>query len=132
MMRGLSSLCKNHWGRIVRKQNFGFQTRTTTNQAVQQLEMARYWKFWIKEVEVLFNPSRENKSTDQLRSVTAKLICVFVFAYAKRLFSHDAAHFLSITWASLYPLKLYSGPDNKRFLCNHYHFFKKLCVVAIY
>ena len=24
-------------------------------------------------------------------SVTAKLICVFVFAYAKRLFSHDAA-----------------------------------------
>ena len=27
-------------------------------------------------------------------AVTAKLICVFVFAYAKRLFSHDAAHFL--------------------------------------
>ena len=25
-------------------------------------------------------------------AVTAKLICVFVFAYAKRLFSHDAAH----------------------------------------
>ena len=24
---------------------------------------------------------------------TAKLICVFVFAYAKRWFSHDAAHF---------------------------------------
>ena len=26
-------------------------------------------------------------------TVTAKLICVFVFAYAKRWFSHDAAHF---------------------------------------
>ena len=25
-------------------------------------------------------------------AVTAKLICVFVFAYAKHLFSHDAAH----------------------------------------
>ena len=25
-------------------------------------------------------------------AVTAKLICVFVFAYAKSLFSHDAAH----------------------------------------
>ena len=25
-------------------------------------------------------------------AVTAKLICVFVFAYAKRWFSHDAAH----------------------------------------
>ena len=31
-------------------------------------------------------------------AVTAKLICVFVFAYAKRWFSHDAAHiFLSKT-----------------------------------
>ena len=28
-------------------------------------------------------------------SVTAKLICVFVFAYAKRLVSHDAAHIYS-------------------------------------
>ena len=26
-------------------------------------------------------------------AVTAKLICVFVFAYAKSWFSHDAAHF---------------------------------------
>ena len=26
-------------------------------------------------------------------AVTAKLICVFVFAYAKSRFSHDAAHF---------------------------------------
>ena len=25
-------------------------------------------------------------------AVTAKLICVFVFAYAKRWFSHDTAH----------------------------------------
>ena len=25
-------------------------------------------------------------------AVTAKLICVFVFAYAKSLFSHDEAH----------------------------------------
>ena len=25
-------------------------------------------------------------------AVTAKLICVFVFAYAKNLFSYDAAH----------------------------------------
>ena len=29
-------------------------------------------------------------------AVTAKLICVFVFAYAKRLFSHDAAHILPV------------------------------------
>ena len=28
-------------------------------------------------------------------AVTAKLICVFVFAYAKSRFSHDEAHYLS-------------------------------------
>ena len=27
--------------------------------------------------------------------VTAKLICVFVFAYAKSRFSHDVAHFIN-------------------------------------
>ena len=34
-------------------------------------------------------------------AVTAKLICVFVFAYANRWFSHDAAHFFSssLYWA---------------------------------
>ena len=29
-------------------------------------------------------------------AVTAKLICVFVFAYAKSRFSHDTAHFPKI------------------------------------
>ena len=33
----------------------------------------------------------ENKGADQLRRVTAKLICSFVFAYANCWFSHDAA-----------------------------------------
>ena len=32
-------------------------------------------------------------------AVTAKLICVFVFAYAKRWFSHDAAHLNMVTTA---------------------------------
>ena len=34
-------------------------------------------------------------------AVTAKLICVFVFAYAKSRFSHDAAHLVktkSMRW----------------------------------
>ena len=35
--------------------------------------------------------SSENKGADQL-AVTGKLICVFVFAYADCLFSHDKAH----------------------------------------
>ena len=43
-------------------------------------------------------------------AVTAKLICVFVFAYAKSRFSHDAAHIrwtmdrciLEFSWESLH------------------------------
>ena len=35
----------------------------------------------------------ENKGADKLRG-TAKLICVFVFAYADCWFSHEAAHFV--------------------------------------
>ena len=40
-------------------------------------------------------PSSENKGAYQLRGyreATAKLICVFVFAYADCWFSHGAAH----------------------------------------
>ena len=66
-----------------------FLTRSDTNQSVPLLEMARGLKFCVYEEEVLYYPSSENKGADQL---TAKLICVFVFAYAKRWFSHDAVH----------------------------------------
>ena len=47
---------------VVRKRSSGFPTRSNTNWAVQP------------------------------QKVTAKLICIFVFAYAKSRFSHDAAH----------------------------------------
>ena len=51
-------------------------------------------------MEGLYYPCSENKGADQLRGdreaglrlcVTAELVCVFVFAYAKNRFSHDAA-----------------------------------------
>ena len=54
-----------------------FPTRSVTNRAVQSLNMARGLKFRIQKVEGLYY-----------------LICVFVFAYAKSLFSHDAAHMI--------------------------------------
>ena len=38
--------------------------------------------------------SSENKGADQLHSVTAKLICAFVFAYADCWFSHAAAQIM--------------------------------------
>ena len=77
--------------RDVRKPTFWFPTWSNTNQAVQLQKMARGLIFWIKEVEGLYYPSSENKGADQLCGYP-KLICVFVFAYAKCWFSHDAAH----------------------------------------
>ena len=43
-------------------------------------------------------------------AVTAKLICVFVFAYAKSRFSHDAAHFI-FNWKN--PIKISYMSYNK-------------------
>ena len=62
-----------------------------TNQAVLSLNMARGLKFRIQKVEGLYYPCSENKGADQLRGY--RLICVFVFAYAKCRFSHEEAHF---------------------------------------
>ena len=86
----------------------GFPTRSNTNRALQSLNMARGLKFQIHKVEGLYYPCSENKGADQLRgtirvaktkalisfAVTAKLICVFVFAYTKIRFCHDEAHIL--------------------------------------
>ena len=51
----------------MRKPTFWFPTWSDTNQAVQPMKMARGLKFCIKEVEVLYYPSSENKDADQLR-----------------------------------------------------------------
>ena len=69
------------------------ETRSDTNWAAKPQKMARGLKFRIKEVEGLYYQYSENKDADQLR-VTAKLICIFVFAYAKSRFSQDAAQFM--------------------------------------
>ena len=69
---------------VLRKPVFGV---SDTNRAAQSLNMARDLKFQFKVEEVFYFPGSENKGTDQLQ-VTAKLICVFVFVYAKKRFSH--------------------------------------------
>ena len=51
----------------MRKPTMWILTRSYTNQPVQPLEMARSWKFCIKEVEGLYYPSSENKGADQRR-----------------------------------------------------------------
>ena len=80
----------NNLSRVMRKPTFWFQTWSDTNRAVQPQKMARgfgFRKYWDCSIRVA--------KTKALISfaVTAKLICVFVFAYAKRWFSRDAAQF---------------------------------------
>ena len=80
----------------MRKPVFRFPTTSHTNRAVQPHKMARGLKFRIKEVEGLYYLCSANKGADQLRGSacfadTAKLFCVFVFAYAKSRFSRDMA-----------------------------------------
>ena len=79
--------------RPVRPWSSGFPTRSATNRAVLSQKMARGLKFRIYEVEELYYPCSENKGADRC-VVTVQLICVFVFAYAKKRFSHNEAHFI--------------------------------------
>ena len=77
----------------MRKPTMWFLTRSDTNQALQPLQMARGLKFWIKEVEVLYYPSSENKGADQLcgyREADLRLC----FRMCRLWFSHDAAQLL--------------------------------------
>ena len=64
-------------------------TRSDTNQAVQQLEMARGLKF-------VFRKKRDStiKVAKTKVMISFAVTCIFVFAYAERWFSHDAAHLL--------------------------------------
>ena len=80
--------------------------KTNILRAVQSQKMARGLKFGIKKEEERYYLCSENKGADQLRGyregnheadLRLKLICVFVFAYAKRWFSHDAAHLFQLS-----------------------------------
>ena len=73
----------------MRKPTFWFPTWTDTNQAQLQ-KMARGLKLRIRKVEGLYYLCSETKCADQ-HAITAKLICIFVFEYAKRWFSYGAA-----------------------------------------
>ena len=67
-------------------------------------------------------------------AVTAKLICVFVFVYAKSRFSHDAAPFIYIHTCTMYicnDVFLCSGYISKRKLAFNLTTIKELIVEAM-
>ena len=66
---------------------------------MQSLNIARGLKFRIQKVEGLYYSCSKNKGADQFAvtfAITAKLICIFVFALTKIRFSHDAAHLMYV------------------------------------
>ena len=63
-----------------------------TNRAAQPHKMARSLKFHRKKRDCTIYVAKIKALISF--AVTAKLICVFVFAYAKSWFSHDAAHLI--------------------------------------
>ena len=77
----------------MRKPTFLFPTRSDTNQA-QAVQHRR----WLEACNFGFRKERDCTihvaKTKALISFafTAKLICIFVFAYAKNRFSHNEAH----------------------------------------
>ena len=89
------------------KPTMWFPNRSDTNLVVQAQEQARSLKFCSYVEEELYCPSSENKGADQLRGVTAKLICAFVFTYADCWFSHEAAHMFDIDISQNIRLLLY-------------------------
>ena len=85
-----------------------FPTRSDTNQAVQSHKQARSLKFRTQR-----KCSIRVAKTKALISfaVTAKLICVFVFAYADCWFSHEDDEAAHIMHRNCFNMKL--TPTNK-------------------
>ena len=75
----------------MRKPTFWSPTWSDKNQAVQLQKMARGLNFGFRKYRDCTIYVAKTKALISF-AVTAKLICVFVLAYAKRWFSHDAAH----------------------------------------
>ena len=73
-----------------------FLTRTDTNRHVQPLKMARGLAIRIPgsrstRVEELFYYEANTRALIS-SAVTVQLVCSFIFAYAKSMFSFDKAH----------------------------------------
>ena len=77
--------------RVMRKPTFWFPTWSDTNDAVQLQKMVRGLKFEFRKKRDHTIYVAKTKALISF-AVIAKLICIFVFAYAKRWFSHDGAH----------------------------------------
>ena len=74
------------WAAMQENRSSGFPTRSDTNRPVQLQNMARSLKFRIRKKGNCTIPLAKTKA------LTAQVICIFVFVWAKIWFSHDMAH----------------------------------------
>ena len=79
------------WAATWKNQQCGIWLGLTQTRLYSHWRWLEAWNFGF-----IYYPSSENKGADQLRLPRSWLICVFVFAYAKRWFSHEAAHMLGV------------------------------------
>ena len=79
----------------------------TTTQDGKKLEIS-----YLGSRGIIYYLCSVNKGADQL-SGTAKLICVFVFAYAKSRFSHNEAHLVFSSDKTNQSAKLYQNQSEK-------------------
>ena len=87
-----------HLSMCMRKSTILVLTWYGTNQPVQSQKQAIVLKFWI------FKKKKRNCTICVAKTkavisftVTVKLVCAFIFAYANCWFSHAAAHLVNIT-----------------------------------
>ena len=95
-----SKYCCNDLGRDVRKPVFGvFDQVPTQTRLYSHRRWLETWNFGFGKQRYCTIQVAKTKALISF-AVTAKLICVFVFAYAKIRFSHVAAHFIkAASWS---------------------------------
>ena len=87
------------WATTSENRSSGFPTRSDTNRAAySHRRWLETWNFGFRKQRDCTIQVAKTKALISF-AVTAKLICVFVFAYAKIRFSHVAAHI----WCSFVP-----------------------------
>ena len=81
------------WASLWENQPCGFWPGLTQTSLCSQWRWLEAWNFGLRKYRDCTILVAKTKALISF-AVTAKLICVFVFAYAERWFSHNAAHLL--------------------------------------
>ena len=85
--------CKIDMSRVMRKPTFWFPTWCKQTRLYSYRRWLEAWNFGFRKYRDCTIYVAKTKALISF-PVTAKLICVFVFTYAKCWFSHDMAHML--------------------------------------